>query len=258
MLTPLLLAALALPAAEPAYRVGSATNRIALLPVQCERDLDASLCSALGESVAVAIAREPRLEVITPRDLDVLLGAQAIADLSTCERDDCFSAADFTRVDASYLLALAVNRIGDQARLVVRIVDVRRGVVIDRDDAAAPAADERAIEVAARSLVMGTLMRRGLARAPDDVEEDGVSPVFWAGAVTGGVGVAAAAAAGLLGIGVLTQTQELREQAHTLDADALDERARGIRTQAYGTDLLLVGAAALAVAGGAMMVAGAL
>lgn len=258
MLAPLLLAALALPSAEPAYRVGSATNRIAMLPVKCERDLDASLCSALGESIAVAVAREPRLELITPRDLDVLLGAQAIADLSTCDRDDCFSAADFTRVEAAYLMSLALNRIGNEARLVVRIVDVRRGVVIDRDDAAAPASDERAIEQAARSLVMGTLIRRGLAQAPEVEEDRGVSPVFWAGAVTGGVGVLAAAGAGFLGLGVLTQTQELRDQAHTLDADAFDERARGIRTQAYGTDLLLVGAAALAVAGGAMMAVGAL
>lgn len=258
MLVPLLLAALALPSAEPAYRVGSATSRIAVLPVRCERDLDAALCSALGESVAVAIAREPRLEVITPRDLDVLLGAQAIADLSTCERDDCFSTADFTRVDAAYLMSLAVNRIGDEARLVVRIVDVKRGAVIDRDDAAAPAKDERAIEEAARALVMGTLVRRGLAQAPMVEEDGGVSPVFWAGAVTGGVGVLAAGGAGLLGLSALTATEQLRSDAHGLDTAAFDERARGIRTQAYGADLLLVGAAALAVAGGAMMVVGAL
>ncbi len=258
MLAPLLLAALALPGAEPAYRVGSATSRIAVLPVQCERDLDASLCSALGESIAVVIAREPRLEVITPRDLDVLLGAQTIADLSTCEHDDCFSSANFTRVDAAYLISLAVNRIGGEARLVVRIVDVKRGAVIDRDDAAAPASDERAIEEAARTLVMGTLVRRGLAQAPALDEDRGVSAVFWAGAVTGGVGVIAAGGAGVLGLGVLTQTEALRKDAPTLDGAAFDERARGIRTQAYGTDLLLVGAAALAVAGGAMMVVGAL
>lgn len=258
MLGPLLIAALALSSAEPAYRLGSATNRIAVLPVQCERDLDRALCSALGESIAVAIAREPRLEVITPRDLDVLLGAQAIADLSSCARDDCFSALDFTRVDAAYLLSLAINRIGNEARLIVRVVDLKRAAVIDRDDAAAPAGDERAIEQAARDLVMGVLIRRGLARAPVEEEARGVSAVFWAGAVTGGVGVLAAGGAGLLGIGVLGQTQALKEDAPGLDADAFETRARDIRAAAYGTDMLLVGAAVLAAAGGAMMVAGAL
>lgn len=258
MLALLLLAALAAPSAEPAYRLGSATNRIALLPVQCERDLDVALCRALGESIAVDVAREPRLEVITPQDLDVLLGAQAIADLSSCEKDDCYSSHDFTRVDASYLLALAVNRIGGEARLIVRVVDLKRAAVIDRDEAAAPAADERAIERAARALVMGVLVRRGLARAPVEEEARGVSGVFWAGAVTGGVGVVAAGGAGLLGLSVLGQTQDLRADAAHLDVDAFDARARDIRTQAYGADLLLVGAAALAVAGGAMMVVGAL
>ena len=259
MIAHLVLAALAVPAAEPAYRLGSATSRIAVLPVQCERDLEPALCRAVGESLAVDIAHEPRLEVVTPQDLDVLLGAQAIAELSSCEKDDCFSGHDFTRVDAAYLVALGINRIGREARLIARIVDLKRGVVIDRDDAAAPAADERAIEHAARALVMGLLVRRGLARAPvDDEAEGGVSPVFWAGAVTGGVGVVAAVGAGALGVGVLGQTAALRTDAPHLDAAAFDARARDIRTQAYGADLLLVGAAALAVAGGAMMVVGAL
>ncbi len=259
MIAPLLLlAALVLPTAEPAYRLGSATSRIAVLPVQCERDLDRALCSALGESIAVDIGREPRLEVITPRDLDVLLGAQAIADLSTCERDDCLASQEFTRIDAAYLISLAVNRIGDEARLVVRVVDLKRAAVIDRDDAAAPAKDERAIEQAARNLVMGVLIRRGLARAPVEEETRGVSAVFGAGAVTGGVGVLAAGGAGALGLSVLGQTQALRDDAPGLDADAFDARARDIRTSAYGTDMLLVGAAVLALAGGTMMVVGAL
>src|SRR5688572_12086264 len=124
-------------AAEPAYRVGSATNRIAILPVSCERDLDPSLCAALGESIAVEVGREPRLDVVNPRDLDVLLGAQAVADLSTCEKDDCFARQNFAQVDASYLISLSIGRIGRDARLVVRIVDLKRGTVIDRDDAAA-------------------------------------------------------------------------------------------------------------------------
>ncbi|MCC7070970.1 MAG: hypothetical protein IT383_06600 [Deltaproteobacteria bacterium] len=259
MIAHLLLVTLTLPAAEPAYRLGSATNRLALLPVQCERDLEPALCRAVGESLAVDIAREPRLEVVTPQDLDVLLGAQAIAELSSCDKDDCYSGHDFTRIDAAYLVALGINRIGHEARLVARIVDLKRGAVIDRDNAAAPATDERAIERAARALVMGLLVRRGLARAPDDdAEERGVSPVFWAGAITGGAGVIAAAGAGALGVNVLLQTDQLRADAAHLDPAGFDAAARDIRTQAYGADLLLVGAAALAVAGGAMMVVGAL
>jgi len=70
--------------------------------------------------------------------------------------------------------------------------------------------------------------------------------------------VIAAGGAGLLGLSVLGQTQALRTEAPHLGVDEFDARAREIRTQAYGADLLLVGAAALAVAGGAMMVVGAL
>mgnify|MGYP001594145706 FL=1 len=60
------------------------------------------------------------------------------------------------------------------------------------------------------------------------------------------------------GLSVLGQTQALHSDAAGLDAGAFDARARDIRTAAYGTDLLLVGAAALAIAGGTMMVVGAL
>src|SRR5688572_9736800 len=157
--------------AEPAYRVGSATNRVAILPVRCERDLDPSLCAALGESIAIAMGRDPKIEVVNPRDIDVLLGAQTVADLSTCEKDDCFARQDFGRIDAAYLVALQVGRIGDEARLVVRVVDLKRGAVIDRDSADAPAKDERAIENVARDLTMSVLVRRGLAR-PTKVAED--------------------------------------------------------------------------------------
>jgi hypothetical protein len=260
--TALVVLALASPhlgTVEPAYRVGSATNRVALLPVRCERDLDPSLCAALSESVAVEVARDPRLEVVNPRDIDVLLGAQTVADLSSCERDDCFARQDFTRVDASYLISLAVGRIGDEARLVVRIVDLKRGAVIDRDEGAAPARDERAIEQASKSLVMGVLVRRGLARPPADVDEDkGLSPVFWVGLGTAVVGVGAAGAGGFLGTQAFAQTRAITDNVDTLSRASFDQQASQARTTALGADLLMASGTAFLVAGGVMILVGAL
>jgi hypothetical protein len=250
---------LGLPAAEPAYRLGSATNRVAILPVRCERDLDPSLCMALGESVAIEMGRDPRIEVVNPRDIDVLLGAQTVADLSTCDRDDCFSRQDFTRIDAAYLLALQVSRIGDEARLVVRVVDLKRGTVIDREDAAAPAKDERAIERAARDLAMSVLVRRGLARPPATAEDaGGVGGLFWAGVTSSIVGAAAVTGGGLVGLDAYGKTAELRADASGLTRDEFEDRTVEPRTLATGADMLFAAGGALVVAGGIMMIAGAL
>jgi hypothetical protein len=246
-------------AAEPAYRLGSATNRVAILPVRCERDLDPSLCAALGESVAIAMGRDPKIEVINPRDIDVLLGAQTVADLSTCEKDDCFARQDFGRIDAAYLVALQVGRIGDEARLVVRVVDLKRGAVIDRDSADAPSKDERAIENAARDLTMSVLVRRGLAR-PAAVAEDGgaVGGLFWAGVTSSIVGVVAVGGGGLVGFNALDKTTELRANASDIDEPAFERREAEVRTLATGADMLFAAGGALVVAGGVMMIAGAL
>ena len=253
------LLALFLPAAEPAYRVGSATSRVAILPVRCERDLDPSLCAALGESVAIELARDPRIDVVNPRDIDILLGAQTVADLSSCEKDDCFSQQDFTRVDAAYLLSLAVGRIGEEARLVVRIVDLKRGAVIDRDEASAPARDEPAIERAARALCLGVLVRRGLARPAEVVAEDeGVGGVFWAGLASSVVGALVVSGGGYLGMHAYGQTAELRSDAEKLSRDEFDAKAEDPRAYAAGADMLYAAGGALVVAGGIMMIAGTL
>jgi hypothetical protein len=261
----LLVVALALAAqaqpAQPAYRVGTATNRIAILPVRCERDLDPSLCAALGESIAVEVGHDPRIDVVNPRDIDVLLGAQTVADLSSCDKDDCFSRQDFTRIDAAYLISLAVNRIGDEARLVVRIVDLKRGAVIDRDQAAAPAHDERAIERASRDLVMSVLVRRGLARPPTEAaEERGLGPLFWVGLVSSVTGAGAAVGGGVLDIGAVTATSQLVDDAgaSAVTRAQFDKRAAAARTSALEGDMLVGAGAALVVGGGIMMIVGAL
>lgn len=245
--------------AAPAYRVGSATSRVAILPVRCERDLDPSLCMALGESIAIEVSREPRLEAVSPRDIDVLLGAQAVAELSSCDRDDCFTAQDFARIDAAYLLALGVGRIGGEARLVARIVDLKRGVVIDRDETSAPARDERAIERAARELVAAVLVRRGLARPPSlEEEERGLGGIFWTGVASSALGLAGAGTGAFFGAQAFAATREITDGVDELDRDAFDRKAKDARTTAFGADILLLSGGALLVAGGVMMLAGAL
>ena len=246
---------------EPAYRMGSATNRVAILPVRCERDIDPSLCAALGESIAVEVGHDPKIDVVNPRDIDVLLGAQTVADLSTCDKDDCFSRQDFTRIDASYLLALAVNRIGDEARLVVRVVDLKRGAVIDRDEAAAPRGDERAIERSARALVMSVLVRRGLARPPDEAREDrGLGGIFWVGLASTTLGAAGLGGGGFLGVQAFTTTGTIADQAaaHQLTRAQFEDQASQARGTALGSVVLVASGAAFVIGGTVMMLAGAL
>ena len=241
------VAALAVPHAEPAYRLGSATNRVAVLPVRCERDLDPALCAALGESIAVEMGRDPRIDVVSPRDIDVLLGAQTVADLSTCDRDDCFARQDFTRIDASYLVAVAVSRIGDDAKIVVRVVDSKRGALIDRDEASAPRHDERRIETASKGLVMNVLVRRGLARPPDEMrEERGLGAAFWVGLGAGLLGVAAAGTGAVLDVDAGTQTRTITDDVAAgalKDRNKFDALASTARTTAAAGDLCLSAAA---------------
>ena len=121
-----------------AYRLGAAAQKIALMPVKCGRDMEPELCASIDESLAVDLGRDPRIDIVTPRDLEVLLGAQQLVELSSCEGEEaCFDASSFTQLEASYLLSVAIGRIGGDAQITVRLVDLKRGVVIDRDDAKA-------------------------------------------------------------------------------------------------------------------------
>jgi hypothetical protein len=229
------------------------------LPVRCERDEDPSLCRALGESIALEMAKDPRIEVVNPHDLEVLVGAASLGELSACRGDDCFTSIDFTQVDASYLLSMDLSRIGKEARMVVRVVDLKRGAVIDRDEAKAPAKDESAIEDASRALVMSVLVRRGLAQPPSvTAEDEGVRPIFWAGLGTFALGGVAAGVGGVLGVNAMLKTSDISANASSLSRDEFDGHAREARTYAYGADLLYVAGGVLAIAGGAMMLAGSL
>jgi hypothetical protein len=246
---------------QPAYRVGSATNKIAVLPVRCERDLDPSLCGALGESVAVEIGRDPRIDVVNPRDIDVLLGAQVVAMLSSCDKDDCFANQSLSHIDASYILALAVDRIGDDARIVVRVVDLKRGAVIDRDEASAPRRDERQIERAARALAMAVLVRRGLAQPPEEQkEEKGLGALFWVGLGSGVLGLGAAGGGGYFAVNAVTATRNITDDAAAgaLTRSQFDARAGDARSSALLSDGLLGGGGVLVLGGAVLMIVGAL
>jgi hypothetical protein len=139
------------------------------------------------------------------------------------------------------------------------MVDLKRGQVIDRDEAKAPAKDERAIEDAARALTMRVLVRRGLAEPKEAIEEDaGPRPIFWAGVGTFAAGALAAGGGGVLGVQSALKANELADAAPDLSEREFDTHARETRTFAYGADLLFVAGGALVVAGGAMMIAGGL
>lgn len=246
------------PGQKAAFRVGS-TARIALLPVKCARDMDSALCAAIDESLAVDLARDTRLDILAPRDLEVLLGAQQLVELSNCEGDACFDASSFTQVEANYMMSTSIGRIGGDAMITIRLVDLKRGVVIDRDDARAWRSSEAGIDEATRALAHTILVRRGLASMPVTAEEDedgGGSPlVFWGGAGVTGLGVVGVGAGGVLGTLAFVEASALRRSTGLTQAN-FDAGSQNATQMAFGADVALVAGGALVVGGAAMMILG--
>jgi len=245
------------PGQKASFRVGSSA-RIALLPVKCARDMDSALCAAIDESLAVDLARETRLDILAPRDLEVLLGAQQLVELSNCDGDACFDASSFTQVEANYMMSTSIGRIGGDAMITIRLVDLKRGVVIDRDDARAWRSSEAGIDEATRALAHTILVRRGLASMPvtEEADEEGGSPlVFWGGAGVTGLGVVGVGAAGVLGTLAFVEASALRRSTGLTQAN-FDVGSQNATQLAFGADVALVAGGALVVGGVAMMILG--
>ena len=247
------------PGASAAYRVGSAAHKIALLPMHCARDMDTALCQAIDESLGVDLARDPRLEVLTPRDLEVLLGAQQIVELSSCEKEDCFDASAFTQIEANYLLSASIGRIGGDALITIRLVDLKRGVVIDRDDARAWRNSEAAIDEATRALAHTILLRRGVGSPPIAVaDDDGGNPaLFWTGAGVTGLGVLGLIGGGALGSLAYIEARTLQQSTGVAPA-AFDATAGRARDFAFGADVAFIGGAVFTAVGATLIVVGSL
>ncbi len=242
-----------------AYRLGSSSSKVALLPLQCARDMEKALCQAIDESLGVELARDPRLDVLTPRDLEVLLGAQELVELSSCEKEDCFDPSAFTQIEAEYLLAASIGRIGGDAMITIRLVDLKRGVVIDRDDARAWRGSEAAIDEAARALAHTILVRRGVGSAVSVAidDESGNPALFWGGAGVTGLGAAGLAAGGALGVLAYIEARSLQQSSGVAPA-TFDATAGRAQDFAFAADLGLLGGALITVVGATLMVAGSL
>lgn len=248
-------------AAQPAYRVG-AVPRIAILPVRCARDMEESLCTVIDESLGVHLSRDPRLDVVGPRDLEALVGGQQLMALANCEGDACFgqNIGGMPSIQASYMLSVAIGRLGSDALITARLIDLGRNVVIDRDDARVRRNSENEIDAATRELVETVLIRRGLGtpRAAGAVAEESGSPgVFWGGVVASGLGGVGLLAAGGLGAMALVNAQTLAVGTN-IDQTKFDDTAATARGFALGSDLALVGGGALIAAGVTMMIVGSL
>src|SRR5690606_19902228 len=137
------------------------------------------------------------------------------------------------------------------------LVDLSRGIIIDRDDARVSRGSENAIDQATRELVETVLIRRGLGtpRVASAVEEEGSPAVFWGGVVLTGISGVALATAGGLGTLAFVNAQSLAvsKDVARSDYDATAGTARGF---ALGSDAALIGGGALLTAGITMMVLG--
>ncbi len=243
----------------PAYRVGSGVIRVALLPARCTRDHAADLCSAIDESLTVEQSRDPRIDVVAPRDLELLLGAQEVLALQTCDGDDCYEGVQM-QLGGAYLTAVVISRIGDDALITARLIDMQRARVLDRDDARVASGNERKIDEATRALVQGLLVRRGIGTAltvqqgPDDKGSPGI---FYAGAGMTGLGALGLVAGGVLG-GVAMFDLGVLQASSNVDRDTFNQKSASIRGLALGGDIALASGATLVVAGTIMMIAGSL
>ncbi len=239
----------------PAYRVGSGTIRVALMPVRCARDMPAELCGAIDASLGVELGRDPRLDILAPHDLEILVGAQQLSAMQSCEDDSCFDMTKFDQVGSAYLVAVVVGRIGSDALITARIVDMRRGTVLDRDDARVSRNNEGNIDLATRELVQTMLARRGIGTPLLLAEDDGPSGLFVAGAVLAGVGGAALLGGGGLGGLAMFEASAL-ERAAVVDKATFDAGADKARSYALGADLGLATGGVLALTGAVLMIAG--
>ncbi|MDP2344347.1 MAG: hypothetical protein Q8O67_25535 [Deltaproteobacteria bacterium] len=246
-------------APNAAYRLGASAHKVALLPVQCTRGMEHALCSQIDESLAVELARDSRLEILAPRDLEVLLGAQQLVELSNCEKEDCFDPSAFTQLEAHYLLSAAIGRIGGDAKITIRLVDLKRGVVIDRDDARAWHGSEEAIDKATCALAQSILVRRGVGSPTvAAVDDDGGNPLlFWSGAGATGLGVLGLVAGGAIGSLAYIEARSLQQSSGVAPA-VFDATASRARDAAFGADIALVGGGLITAVGVTLMLAGSL
>ena len=245
---------------QPAYRLSSGSIRVALLPVRCGRDMPVELCSTLDESLGVELSRDPRLDVLSSRDLEVLMGAQQLQALQSCEGESCFDASSFQQVEAAYLVAVTIGRIGHDALITARLVDMKRGTVLDRDDARVAKGSEDGIDQATREVVQALLVRRGIGTTltvDNDSDKHGSPGVFFAGATFTTLGAVGIVGGGALGAMALLEASAL-DKAASLDKVTFDQGAGVARNYALGADVALVAGTTLALAGVVMMIAGAL
>jgi len=264
-LIPALLLSLLAPAVRaqeeqpmPAYRIGTGTIRVAVLPVRCARDMSKELCSALDQSLGVELARDPRLDIVSPHDLEVLVGAQELSALQSCDGDGCFESGSFQQIGAAYTVAVVVGRIGGDALVTARLVDMRRGTVLDRDDARVTRANEDAIDRAARELIQSLLARRGIGTPiAADIEERGSNGLFIAGAVITGLGSASLLGAGAVGSLAALEAGALDKASAVSRAD-FDASATTARNLALGSDVALGAGGLLVVTGVTLMIVGSL
>ncbi len=245
-------------AQQPAYRLSSGATRIAMLPVSCGRDMPDDLCSALDESIGVELGRDPRLEILTPRDMIVMMGAQQLIELQACDGDDCFQGTSLASTQASFLVAVGIGRIGKDALITARVIDLKRGTVLDRDDIRVAHQNEAGIDEAARTLVQSILVRRGLATPLAAAEVTrGSAPIFWTGAALTGIGAAGVVVGGVFGFQALSDAQQLTLSSG-LKRDEFSTRADSVRVKATGADIAFAAGGAAVVAGVVMMIVGSL
>lgn len=254
----LLLASTVVRAEGQQFRLASGATRLAMLPVKCSRDMAPELCAALDESLSVELGRDPRLDVVAPHDLEVMMGAQQLVALQDCDGDTCFNQPALQQAQAKYLVAVVIGRIGNDALITARIVDLQRETVLDRDDIRVSRHSEADIDEATRTLVQSLLVRRGLATplaAP--AEARGAPVAFWAGVGLTGLGVAGLAVAGGLGLSATVAAAGLNNST-SLTPGHYDEVSASAKQQALGADLALAGGGVALVAGVVMIIVGSL
>jgi hypothetical protein len=240
------------------FRLASGATRLAMLPVKCARDMAPELCAALDESLSVELGRDPRLDVVAPHDLEVMMGAQQLVALQDCDGDACFNQPALQQAQAKYLVAVVIGRIGNDALITARIVDLQRETVLDRDDIRVSRHSEADIDEATRTLVQSILVRRGLATpmaAPAVAR--GAPVAFWTGVGLTGLGVAGLAAAAGLGTMAAIGASGLNASS-SLDQATFESVSATSRQQALGADLALAGGGVAVIAGVVMIIVGSL
>lgn len=260
-----LVLALAIPAIVPAAPPARGRARLAVMEI---RALDASPAQAelLSEVALTEAAASRRFEVIGRSDIAAIIGLEKQKTMLGCVDDSPCLAEIGGALGVPYLIVGTFGRLGTTFRIDLKLIDTRRSNVLERFGRSVQGRVEElaaTVQAGIRELLAAIPEPPGagapaLGQAPlPKAQPGGVAPRSpasppiagaeassprsrWAAWVSGGLGVAALAAGGVVGLQARQRLDDQRKAGAAGDADAWQRYRKDVRSLSLTADALFV------------------